>query len=499
MDTLAERCRNVASAESQGVSTEKSVDLEKVDEVGKIEEGKEIPAVMANVVIKEQAYITLRSNKWHNPSAPDYDMKLPPATYEEAMQRPDKDKWLEAMQVELQMMKDMNVYKVMKLPKGRKAIGCHWVLEFKEDNKGGSVYKARLVTQGFSQVPGVDYGATFAPVIKPVSVRLLVAFAAQHDWELDTFDVKHTFLWGILKEEIYMCQPKGFEDGDWCTIVWLMLRTIYGLKQSALEWYEQVCVAMFSLGFKRSECDHALFYYDELNLAVSTVRIRCFVGWHVDNGMAASNCRPFLQRVKSSIAERFRLKDLGPITKYLGMQFEHDRTCRIIWVHQSEYISFLLQEYGLLDCSPVHLPADPKAIFGLAETSYPEVTNLRSVYLKIIGELIYLVVNTHPDISYIVNALAQHNVQPETRHYTAAKRVLRYLAGMLDLCLRYQSDTDNKQLFAYADASWAKNQDADPSQGMLGTMLEASYHMCRRSNLPSPFPPPRQSISHRHT
>ena len=107
------------------------------------------------------------------------------------------------------------------------------------------------------------------------------------------------------------------------------------------------------------------------------------------------------------------------------------------------------------DCSPVHLPADPKAIFGLAETSYPEVTNLCSVYLKIIGELIYLAVNTCPDISYIVNPLAQHNAQSETCHYAAAKRVLRYLAGTLDLHLHYQSDTDDKQLFAYADASWA--------------------------------------------
>lgn len=167
-------------------------------------------------------------------------MKIPPATYDEATQRPDKDKWLKAMRTELQTMKDMKVYKVTKLPEGRKAKGCRWVLEFKEDNKGGSAYKACLVTQGFSQVPGVNYGATFAPVVKPATVRLLVALACINDGEIDTFDAKRAFLWGILKEEIYMCQPKGFEDGDWRLFVWLMLRTIYGLKQSALEWYKQV-------------------------------------------------------------------------------------------------------------------------------------------------------------------------------------------------------------------------------------------------------------------
>ena len=111
------------------------------------------------------------------------------------------------------------------------------------------MYKTRLVTQGFSQVPRVDYGATLAPVIKPVSVCLLVALVAQLDWKLDTFDVKCAFLCGILMEKICMQQPKGFEDGDWHEIVWLMLHTIYGLKQAALEWYEQVCTVMSNLGF----------------------------------------------------------------------------------------------------------------------------------------------------------------------------------------------------------------------------------------------------------
>lgn len=81
------------------------------------------------------------------------------------------------MKTELETMKEMGVYKVTKLPPGRKAIGCRWVLEFKEDNKGGPVHKARLVAQGFSQVPGVDYGATFAPVVKTASVRFIAALA----------------------------------------------------------------------------------------------------------------------------------------------------------------------------------------------------------------------------------------------------------------------------------------------------------------------------------
>ena len=101
-----------------------------------------------------------------------------------------------------------------------------------------------------------------------------------------------------------MHQPKGFEEGDWCEIVWLMLRSIYGLKQSALEWYEQVCAVMADLGFTCTEADHAIFYYEgTADQAIWITRVRCLIGWHVDDGMGVSNSRPFLEKVKMRIAE----------------------------------------------------------------------------------------------------------------------------------------------------------------------------------------------------
>jgi hypothetical protein len=301
-----------------------------------VEANADVPEVMTNVVIEEQANVAIRSNRKRNPSTPDYDMAIPPATYDEAMKRSDREHWLTAMKAELSIMTEMHVYRLTKLPEVRKAIGNRWVLEFKEDNKGGPVYKARLVAQGFSQIPGVDYGATFAPVIKTASIRFIAALACRNNWELDTFDAKRAFLWGILKEEIYMRQPKGFEEGDWASLVWLMLRTIYGLKQSAMEWYEQVRAVMEELGFTRCVVDHAVFIYDKLT--PSAGRIFCIIGWHVDDGMGASNSKAFLQQVKACIAKRFGIKDLGPIQKFLGIQFERDRLTRQLWMHQGEYI-----------------------------------------------------------------------------------------------------------------------------------------------------------------
>ena len=132
-----------------------------------------------------------------------------------------------------------------KLRPGRKAIGNHWVLEFKEDNKGRPVQKAGLVAQGFSQL-----------VIKTASVHFITALACWNDWELDTFDAMCAFLWGVLKEEIYMTQPKGFEEGNWALLVWQMLKTIYSLPCSFMtkvtQWvmYTASWVGMSTMAWK---------------------------------------------------------------------------------------------------------------------------------------------------------------------------------------------------------------------------------------------------------
>jgi len=124
-------------------------------------------------------------------------------------------------------------------------------------------------------------------------------------------------------------------------------------------------------------------------------------------------------------------------------------------MHQNEYITFLLQEYGLLNCNSVLLPADPKAPLGNPAANYSIVTNLRPSYLKLIGELIYTSMNMRPDIAYIINSLAQHNANPEARHFAMVKCILCYLAGTRNIQLHYRGETGEDELHAYADASWA--------------------------------------------
>ena len=134
-----------------------------------------------------------------------------PQTLQEAQSLPDAKQWEQAAQTEYDSILQNKTWEIIDLPKGRKAIGSKWVFKLKYDAEGNiDRYKARIVAKGYSQVQGIDYNETFAPVAKFTSIRILLSIAARHDLDIHQMDVKMAFLNGELEEEIYMYQPEGF-------------------------------------------------------------------------------------------------------------------------------------------------------------------------------------------------------------------------------------------------------------------------------------------------
>ncbi|GJU90346.1 retrotransposon protein, putative, ty1-copia subclass [Tanacetum coccineum] len=157
-----------------------------------------------------------------------------PTSYKAAMLDLESNKWIDAMNAEIQSMMDNMVWVLVDLPPGCKTVGSRWFFKKKTDMDGiVHVYKARLVAKGYTQLYGVDYEETFSPVADIRAIRILISIAAYYDYEIWQMDVKTAFLNGYLDEDIYMVQPEGFVDPNHPRKVCKLQRSIYGLKQAS--------------------------------------------------------------------------------------------------------------------------------------------------------------------------------------------------------------------------------------------------------------------------
>jgi hypothetical protein len=186
-----------------------------------------------------------------------YLSQLEPKKITEALK---DESWVTAMHEELHQFIRNDVWTLVPRPQEQNVIGTKWIFKNKSDAHGTVVCnKARLVAQGYTQVEGVDFDETFAPVARLESIRILLSVSSYLQIKLYQMDVKSAFLNGILKEEVYVEQPKGFEDHQFPNHVYKLKRALYGLKQAPRAWYERLTTYLLDQGFIRGQADRTLF------------------------------------------------------------------------------------------------------------------------------------------------------------------------------------------------------------------------------------------------
>ncbi|GJS37458.1 putative ribonuclease H-like domain-containing protein [Tanacetum coccineum] len=171
-----------------------------------------------------------------------------------------KNKANKVMQEELIQFKLQKVWTLVDLPNGKRAIGTKWVFRNNKYERGIVVRnKARLVAQGYTQEEGIDYDEVFAPVARIEAIRLFFAYASFMGFIVYQMDVKSAFLYGTIKEEVYVCQPLGFEDPQFPDKVYKVEKALYGLHQAPRAWYETLSTYLLENRFRRGTIDKTLF------------------------------------------------------------------------------------------------------------------------------------------------------------------------------------------------------------------------------------------------
>ncbi|GJX80403.1 retrovirus-related pol polyprotein from transposon TNT 1-94, partial [Tanacetum coccineum] len=216
--------------------------------------------------------------------------------------------WVEAMQEELLQFKLQKVWILVDLPKGHRAIGTKWVYRNKKDERGIVIRnKARLVAQGHTQEEGIDYDEVFAPVARIEAIRIFLAYASYMGFMVYQMDVKSAFLYGQIEEEVYVCQPPGFEDPDHPDKVYKVVKALYGLHQAPRAWYDTLANYLLCNGFQRGKIDQTLFIKRQQG-HILLVQI------YVDDIIFGSTKKELCDEFEKLMKDKFQMSSMGELT-----------------------------------------------------------------------------------------------------------------------------------------------------------------------------------------
>jgi Reverse transcriptase (RNA-dependent DNA polymerase) len=400
-----------------------------------------------------------------------------------ALSGDDAPEWLASMHDELDSIMSNDVYDLVEPPENCNIVGSKWVLKYKR-NACGEIErrKSRLVAQGFSQKPGVDFHDLYSPTGHQATFRMLLLYAAKYDLEIRHVDIKCAFLQGDLHETIYMRQPPILNDGT--NKVWKLKKPLYGLKQAPRQWNHKLQSELTLMGFQQATNDSALFMHRDTKAIL-------FV-W-VDDLVVVSDSQHAESHVHS-ILEKFEGRDLGEASWILGLEVLRDRSKRTITITQRRMTQTVLERFDtwskvrvvstpLDPGQPVDLHPHAQSIAKLnrqlergditleeretveAKLSQhlkdgdPLAPDLITRYMQILGAVQYLATVTRPDIAHATGRLARFMSNPTKYLLKCAERVLRYLFTTVNfgLVLDGGKDLTLPAVSGFADSNYIPN------------------------------------------
>ncbi|CAI6007470.1 unnamed protein product [Closterium sp. NIES-65] len=365
-----------------------------------------------------------------------------PASMEEALAGPDREKWLVSRDAEYQSLLENGTWEQVVLPEGKKAVQCKWVLRIKIDDKEKvTIYKNATVSGKF----------------------------------IIQMDISTAFLNGILEEEVFMMQPPGYEDGT--ARVCKLKKSIYGSKQAPRCWYQKLAAVLEEMGFRTSSCD------ESLSLKGEGEKLGLFLV-SVDDILLFSSSMKEIQKVQQQLMENFKCKNLGEVKYYLGMHVERDLDHRWLKLHQEKFIKELGEKYGIENERKVATPLPAEFKFVKAAEDEVVEAEEQQQFQSLVGSLLYAAVHTRPDISFSVGQLARVVQNLSEEQVDAAERVVKYLNSHPSIGVQYSASAQVKQkgvevlkekgerlgegklfLTCFTDATWASEKEDSSSVG----------------------------------
>ncbi len=388
--------------------------------------------------LRRSTRLSKKPTEWWKTTSTAFTARTVPLSYKTATSPENIDFWMPGIEREHDCLLRNNTWNLVPRKEGMNVLPSKYVFRVKN---GGP--KARLVLLCCRQIYSLDYSQTFAPVVKMSTIRLVLALVARMDLECEQMDVVTAFLNGDLDENIYMEIPQGLKTPENSNKVCELVKALYGLKQAPRQWYAKIHDYLVNqLGSKSSVNDPCLY---TLHKSASFI----IIALYVDDLLIAGNSPNEIKNLKSDLSKIFEMKDLGPLSVMLGIDVERNRERKQVFISQLSYIQDILTLFRMENSKPLNTPMirpDKNA----SKTEIPEGVP----YRQAIGSLMYLMIGTRPDTAYAIGKLAQKSENPKSEHWTAVKRVFRYIKGTENHGILYDGSKELR-IHGFSDSDYA--------------------------------------------
>jgi hypothetical protein len=370
----------------------------------------------------------------------------------------EKAQWREAIDKEFKDMTNRKVWTKIqrqKIPAGRRCVKQKWVFKIKRNG----VHRARLVACGYSQIPGIDHDEVYAPVVNDVTYRIVLLCMLIWKLTAKLVDVETAFLHGELEGiEIYMDCPQGLEhEPDECL---LLNKTIYGLAQSARQFYKKLTECLRSLGFTGGNVDPCLMQKKIGNMIA-------IVAIYVDDCLFVGNEELIQETVEGIKNWGLQVKIEDDLSDYLSCKILFSKDRSKAWLGQPHLIKSLEDKFGdmVRNLQTYRTPGTPNQ--GIIRAKKDEVVEKvdeanHTLYRSGVGMLLYLVKHSRPDIANAVRELSKMMDGPTPAAMKELKRVIKFVLDTQDYGLKLEPEkmTDDKWILkVYTDSDWAGDKD----------------------------------------
>ncbi|GJY48304.1 putative ribonuclease H-like domain-containing protein [Tanacetum coccineum] len=322
-------------------------------------------------------------------------------------------------------------YQVNSKEKGKKSVN-------KKDGRGIVIRnKSRLVIQGYTQEEGIDYDEVFAPVARIEAIRLFLAYSSFKDFVVYQMDVKSVFLYGKIKEEVYVCQLPGFEDPNFPDRVYKVEKALYGLHQAPRARYETLLTYLLDI--------------------------------YVDDIIFGSTKKELCNAFEKLMHEKFQMSSMGELTFFLGLQVQQKKDG--IFISQDKYVDEILKKFRFTDVKTASTPMETQKPL-LNDENGKEVDV--HMYRSMIDSLMYLT-SSRPDIIFAVCACTRYQVNPKVSHLHAVKRIFRLISWQCKKQTVVANSTTKAEYVATSSfcrqVLWIQNQLLDYGYNFMHTKI----------------------------